>query len=217
MLLTGRLDLIEKKFNKIKNKDIYGLSPIKFVEQNADKEFNLSYGICLDHKNFKAIISKNKKETEVNLQDLSDINNGYSEINHQSFIYNSDEFISKECSGPSANHVAAIFIPVFYPLGSIECDLMVENNFKPSDILIKYKSLDLDDAFLNEKIYSDDLHISERAEMEISGIVYSGKEYNFGHNLSFGGGSGSPLLFRYDKDDNFWFGDYYTEIFEETS
>ena len=47
--------------------------------------------------------------------------------------------------------------------------------------------------------------------------LYIGKEYNFGHNLSFGGGSGSPLLFRYDKDDNIWFGDYYTEIFEETS
>ena len=41
------------------------------------------------------------------------------------------------------------------------------------------------------------------------------KEYDFGHILSFGGGSGSPLLFRYDKDDKFWFGDYYTEIFEE--
>ena len=41
------------------------------------------------------------------------------------------------------------------------------------------------------------------------------KEFNFGHNLSFGGGCGSPLLFRYNKDDNIWFGDYYTEIFEE--
>ena len=90
-------------------------------------------------------------------------------INH---LYNSDEFISKECSGPSANHVAVFLYPYIQaclikyksPLGfSIECDLMVENNFKPSDILIKYKSLDLDDAFLNEKIYSDDLHISEKS------------------------------------------------------
>ena len=72
---------------------------------------------------------------------------------------------------------------------------MVKNNFKPSDILIKYKSLDLDDAFLNEKIYSDDLHISERAEMEVVG-VYSGKEYNFGHNLSFG----AVLVHQYFSD-----------------
>ena len=66
---------------------------------------------------------------------------------------------------------------------------------------------------LSDKIVFSSLKYIKHGTLKI--INHDGKEYNFGHNLSFGGGSGSPLLFRYDKDDNFWFGDYYTEIFEE--
>jgi len=42
--------------SKLENKDTGGLSQIEFVEQNADREFNLSFGICLDHSEFRASI-----------------------------------------------------------------------------------------------------------------------------------------------------------------
>ena len=111
--------------------------------------------------------------------------------------------------------MAAIFVPVSYPFGSIECTFDVKEHFKASDILIKFKSLDLPEGFLHENIYSQDLNISEGAEYEISGVEYDGIEILFGQELSFSGGSCSPLLFTYNEDEDIWFGDYFTDIFEE--
>ena len=59
------------------------------------------------------------------------------------------------------------------------------------------------------------MNISEGAEYEISGVKYDGTEIQFGQELSFSGGSGSPLLFTYNEDEDIWFGDYFTDIFEE--
>jgi hypothetical protein len=49
--------LTASALSKLENKDTGGLSQVEFVEQNADKEFNLSFGICLDHSQFRALIS----------------------------------------------------------------------------------------------------------------------------------------------------------------
>ena len=207
--------LTAETFSKLQDKDIGNISPLEYIEQFADKEFNLSFGICLDNPNFKAKIIENQKEIELGLQNISYFSDGDAKLNNQLLTYDVEDFRYKDCEGPNSNHVAAIFAPISYPFGSIECTFDVKENFKPSDILIKFKSLDLPEGFLHENIYCQDLNISEGAEYEISGIIYDGIEHVFGQDLSFSGGAGSPLLFTYDEDEEIWFGDYFTEIFEE--
>ena len=207
--------LTTKTFSKLQDKDIENMSPLEYIEKFADKEFNLSFGICLDNPNFKAKIVENEKELELGLQNLRLIRDGDANLNNQLLTYDDEDFGFKDCEGPNSNHVAAIFVPVSYPFGSIECTFDVKENFKASDILIKFKSLDLPEGFLHENIYSQDLNISEGAEYEVSGVEYDGIEILFGQDLSFSGGSGSPLLFTFDEDEGIWFGDYFTDIFEE--
>ena len=207
--------LTNEHLSKLTNKDISNLSPLDYVEQNADKEFNISYGICLDHPNFKALIIEKEKEIEVGVQDLVDITEYGEELKTNLLTYNSDKLIFPCGREPAENHFAAIFVPVYYPYGSIECTIDVEDDFRHSDILINMRSLDLEGDFLHENIYLSNLHYTDNAEYEIIGITYNGKDYEFGQDLSFSGGSGSALLFKYDENDAFWYADYYTDIFEE--
>mgnify|MGYP001498563530 CR=1 FL=1 len=44
--------LTAETFSKLKGKVIGNISPLEYIEQFADKRFNLSYGICLDNPNF---------------------------------------------------------------------------------------------------------------------------------------------------------------------
>ena len=45
--------LTSETLTKLEAKDIGELPPLEFIEQNADKAFNLSYGICLDHQSLQ--------------------------------------------------------------------------------------------------------------------------------------------------------------------
>ena len=201
--------------SKLENKDTGGLSQIEFVEQNADREFNLSFGICLDHSEFRASILEGSEERGIEIQDISSQAwDDEWQLDQQSISYESEEFEEKDCEDPSDDHVAAVFVPVSYPEGEIECKLSVDDDFNPSDITLITKSLDVAVAFVNENIYPT-LNTIDDAEREIYGLVYKGQRYEFGHSVSFRGGSGSPVLFRYDEDEDFWYTDYYTEIFDE--
>ena len=152
---------------------------------------------------------------ELGLQNLRFVRDGDANLNNQLLTYDDEDFGFKDCEGPNSNHMAAIFIPVSYEFGSVECTVDVKENFKACDILIKFKSLDHPEGFLHENIYSQDMNISEEAEYEVEGIIYNGIEILFGQDLSFSGGAGSPLLFTYNEDEEIWLGDYSTDIFEE--
>ena len=203
-------------FAKLENRDTGGLSSVEFIEQNADKEFNLSFGICRDHVEFRAFIIEGSKELEIEIQDVSEQEwNDEWQLDQQSISYNSEDQEVKDCEDPTDDHVAAVFIPVTYPEGEIECNLSVDDDFNPCDITLVVKSLDIPGEFLNQNIYCETLNYIDDAELEVCGLIYKDQRYDFGHSVSFVGGSGSPVLFKYDEDDETWYTDDSTGIFDE--
>ena len=203
-------------FEKLERKDTGGLSQVEFIEQNADKEFNLSFGICLDHSEFRASVSEGDEERAIDIQDISQQEwDDEWQLDQHSISYDNEESEEKDCEDPSEDHAAAVFVPVSYPEGEIECVLSVDDDFNPCDLKLVIKSLDIPCEFVHENIYCESLNTVDNAEQEIFGLVYKGQRYEFGHSVSFWGGSGSVVLFRYDDEDQFWYNDYFTEIFDE--
>ena len=148
------------------------MSAFEYIEKFADKEFNLSSGICLDNPNFKAKIVENEKEMVLGLQNLRYIRDGDANLNNQLLTYDDEDFGFKDCEGPNSNHVAAIFVPVSYEFGSVECTVDVKENFKASDILIKFKSLDLPEVNQHFPIvHQEPMYFQTFASMPIRNLI----------------------------------------------
>ncbi len=207
---------------KLESKELEGLPPLEFIEQNADKSFNLSYGICYDHKSFEVYLLDGDRKEKLEVQYFEEID----EAGEDDWIADPQKLIidfdSHDCSlrcdlEPSNHHVAAVFNPVTYGSGSINCPLTVDDDFCPSDIKLNMASLDigLDGGLVNEEIYRQSLNTLDAAEMEIYGLEYKSKRYEIGYDLSFSGGSGSLTLYKYDQDEKIWLADYFTNVFDE--
>ena len=210
--------LTSETLTKLEAKDIGELPPLEFIEQNADKAFNLSYGICLDHQSLQIQLVDGDHEKKLDFQYTSDYEEEASGGDRQKLLWNDYGMQNeKECEDPSENHAAAVFVPVAYNSGSIECTLSVENDFCPSDITLITCSLEIGGAegFLNDEIYRQGLITLNTAEDEIYGLEFKGVRYEFGSDLSFQGGDGSPILYKYDQDEGIWLADYFTEVFED--
>ncbi len=207
---------------KLESRKTEELPPIEFIEQNADKAFNLSYGICYDHKSFEVSLLDGDREEKLEVQNLVYID----EADEDDWVADPQKLIMDFDSGdysirtdvePSDHHVAAVFNAVTYGSGSINCPLTVDDDFCPSDIRLISTSLDIgrDGGLVNQEIYRQGLNTLDEAETEVYGLEYKGIRHDFGYDLSFWGGSGSLMLYTYDQDEEMWLANYFTNIFDE--
>jgi hypothetical protein len=207
---------------KLESKEIEGLPPIEFIEQYADKAFNLSYGICYDHESFEVHLLDGDREEKLEVQNFEEIDEAGEDdwvADPQKLIIDFDSYDQSLRADlePSDHHVAAVFNPITYGSGSINCILSVDDDFCPSDIRLIIASLDIGqwDGLVNQEIYREGLNTLDEAESEIYGLEYKGIRYDFGYDLSFSGGSGSLTLYTYDQDEELWLANYFTDIFDE--
>lgn len=208
---------------KLESKEREGLPPVEFIEQYADKAFNLSYGICCDHESFEVSLIDGDREEKLEVQDFNDIDEAGEDdwvADPQKLIidFDSCDHSLRADLDPSDHHVAAVFNPVTYGSGSINCSLSVDNDFCPSDIRLILASLDIGQwgaGLVHPEIYQEGLNTLDGAESEIYGLEYKGERYDFGYDLSFSNGSGSLTLYTYDQDEKIWLVNYFTDVFDE--
>ena len=203
---------------KLESKELEGLSPLEFIEQNADKTLNLSYGICYDHTSFEVYLLEGDREKKLEVQEIDEPGDE-SVADPQKLIvdYDSTDYSLRADLEPSDHHVAAVFNPVTYGSGSIDCPLTVDDDFCPSDIRLILASLDIgvSGGLVNMEIYRQGLNTLDAAESEIYGLEYKGERYDFGYDLSFWGGSGSLILYEYDQEEKIWLEAIFTNVFDE--
>lgn len=157
-----------------------GTSAWEFVQENADEELNVSYGLCLDDSELQVTITDGEIERPVDYQDLDEGD----PVDPDMICYRGFEnVIYAEKPDPKENQSVVLEFST-YQIGTMETYIEVDEDFKLSDLTFITQNIDRA-GWLGEVTYFAGMITIDDAEQDIVAITYKGKTFDLPGSLSF--------------------------------